>query len=199
MSRVVDHREDPFLPYLACPASNDEWYVVRGVRIGPFVEVSLSRGRYEQPNSPSAAYVPIEELAVKRFPHLHTSEYVEYAGRLEDAAKYAARGELGYVVSMLADATGLNVCIVERTLDNDGRLDTAISHQHHFEDPDSHAALVQASETAAELREVARQLNYEWASSRRAHLLEVRSEYEKADELAEAAERLRRIVDSDNG
>jgi hypothetical protein len=115
-----------------------------------------------------------------------------YTEHLEDAARYAARGELGYTLNSVVDDAGVRISLVARLIADDGHLETEISHEQHLEDPE------QANEKANELRAVARELNDEWASRRRARLLELRTEYEKADARAEAADaRLDRIIDAE--
>jgi microcystin degradation protein MlrC len=188
---------DPFLPFFVSEASEGECYVVRGQRVGAFVEISLSRDRHDKHRFGSDTYTEIEELAVRRFPHADVSTYVAYASRLEDVARAAARGELGCYVHTVSDATGVRVCVVTRRLTDDGHLETEISHEHRFDDPDSHTTLVGASEKAAELRAVAQQLNDQLVSLRRARLLELRTEYEQADALAQAATGLQRIIDAE--
>jgi hypothetical protein len=188
---------DPFLPFFVCPATDAECYVVRGRRAGPLVEISLTREHRETHRFGSDTYTPLEVLAVKRFPRVKESAYMSYADSLEDAARYAARGELGYHVHTVADTSRVRVALVARLLGPDGQVDTEISHEHYFEDPDSQAALIQANEEATELRALAQQLNDEWVSRRRARVLELQTEYEKADALAQAAQGLRRIVDAE--
>jgi hypothetical protein len=183
---------DPFLPCSTFPAAEGECYVVRGREVGAFVEISLTRDRDEKHRFASDTYEPIEELAVKRFPHDDTAAYVAYSGRLEDAARYAARGELGYTLNSVVDDAGVRVSLVARLIADDGHLETKISHEQHLDDPD------QAHEKTTELRAAAAELNDQWASQRRARLLELRTEYEKADAQAEAADaRLDRIIDAE--
>ena len=183
---------DPFLPSSTFPAAEGECYVVRGRQTGEFVEISLSHDRDEKHRFRSDTYAPIEELAFKWFPGDDEPAYMAYADRLEDAARYAARGELGYTLNSVVDDTGVRISLVARLLTDDGHLETKISHEQHLEDPE------QASEKANELRAVARELNDQWISARRARLLELRTEYEKAQAGAEAADaRLNRIIDAE--
>jgi hypothetical protein len=183
---------DPFLPSSRFPAAEGECYVVRGRQLGAFVEISLTHDRDEKHLFRSDTYAPIEELAFKRFPGDDASAYMAYADHLEDAARYAARGELGYTLNSVVDDAGVRISLVGRLIAEDGHLETEISHEQHLEDP------AQASEKANELRAVARELNDDWVSRRRARLLELRAEYEKADARAEAADaRLDRIIDAE--
>jgi hypothetical protein len=117
---------------------------------------------------------------------------------LEDAARYAARGELGYTVESVAEGGSVRVSLVARLLAESGELLTEVSHEHRFEDPDSHSTLVQASERAAELRALAQQLNDNWTSLHKARLLEIQAEYERADAHAQAASQLQQILESES-
>jgi hypothetical protein len=183
---------DPFLPDSTFPAAEGECYVVRGRQVGAFVEITLTRDRDEKHLFRSDTHSPIEELAFKRFPGDDTPAYTAYADRLEDAARYAARGELGYTLNSVVDDAGVRISLVARLLAEDGHLETEISHEQHLEDPE------QARMKAEELRAMARDLNDQWVSVRRARLLELRTEYEKADARAEAADaRLDRIIDAE--
>jgi hypothetical protein len=183
---------DPFLPDSTFPADEGECYVVRGRQVGGLVEISLSRDRDQKHRFRSDTYAPIEELAFKRFPGDDTSAYTAYADHLEDAARYAARGELGYTLDSVVDGTGVRISLVARLLADDGRMETEISHEQYVEDPE------QAHEKAAELGAMARELNEQWASRRRARLVELRSEYEKADTRTEATDaRVDRIIDAE--
>lgn len=187
---------DPFLPWFVWPAQGEECYVVRGRRVGGSVEISLSREQRRRQRG-SEEYTLLELLAVQRFEHAQNSRCRAYASRLEDAARYAARGELGYTVRSVADGPCVHVSLVARLLTESGEVRTEVSHEHRFEDPDSHAALVRASEKAAELRVLAQQLNENWSALRRARLLEIQAEYERVDAAAEAARELQRIVGSE--
>jgi hypothetical protein len=188
---------DPFLPFFVCPAADGECYVVRGRRVGPHVEVSLSRERREKHLFGSDGYALIEVLAVKRVPHAKESAYMVYASKLEDAARCAARGELGYHVHAVAEASGVRVSLVGRLLGADGSVETEVRHEQFFEDPDSQTALIHANEKATELRALAQRLTDEWVARRRADVLELQAEYQKADALSQAAEDLHRIVDAE--
>ena len=77
---------DPFLPDSTFPAAEGQCYLVRGRRVGAFVEISLSHDRDEKHRFRSDTYAPIEELAFKRFRHDDTPAYTAHADRLEDAA-----------------------------------------------------------------------------------------------------------------
>jgi hypothetical protein len=183
---------DPFLPSSTFPAAEGECYVVSGQQVGAFVEISLTRDRDVKHRFRSDTYAPIEELAFRRFPGEDTSAYMDYADHLEDAARYAARGELGYTLHSEVDDAGVRISLIARLLADDGRMETTISHEQRLEDPE------QAHEKTEELRAIARDLNDQVASERRARLLELRTEYEKADARAEAADaRLDRIVDAE--
>jgi hypothetical protein len=183
---------DPFLPSSTFPAAEGECYVVSGRQVGAFVEISLTHDHDEKHLFRSDTYAPIEELAFKRFPGDDTSAYMAYTDHLEDAARYAARGELGYTLNSVVDDAGVRVSLVARLLADDGHLETTTSHEQHLEDPE------QAHEKANELRVIARELNDQWVSARRARLLELRTEYEKADSRTEAADaRLDRIIDAE--
>lgn len=171
--------------------------MVRGRQLGSSVEISLSRDLHERKHH-SDHYTTIELIAVRRFAHTDSARYRDYADRLEDAARYAARGELGYSVSVAADGPAVDVSLVARLLTETGEIRTELSHEHRFEDPDSELALVKASEKAAELRVLAQQLNENWSSLHQARLLEIRAEYEQADRDAEAASELQRLVDSES-
>jgi hypothetical protein len=159
---------DPFLPDSTFPAAEGECYVVRGRHVGAFVEISLSHDHDEKHRFRSDTRAPIEELAFKRFPHDDTPAYTAYADRLEDAARYAARGELGYTLNSVVEGAGVRISLVARLLADDGHLETTISDEQHLEDPG------QAHDRAEELRAIARELNDQWVSERRAHLLERR-------------------------
>lgn len=178
---------DPFLPFYVLPAGDDECYVVRGRLVGPQVEVSLSRERHQKHHLHADTYTIDEVLAVKRFRDANES-YMAYASGLEDAARYAARNELGYYVDTVAEGSSVRVSLVARLLGPDGQVETDISDEHRFEDPDSDVALARASEKATELRTRAEQLNEEWISGRTARVLELQTEYAKADAQAEAAQ-----------
>jgi hypothetical protein len=187
---------DPFLPHFVCPAQGEECYVVRGRRLGASVEISLSRDLLQRRDGLDE-YTSTEVMAVRRFEHHLASTYMAYANRLEDAARYAARGDLGYTVDVAADGPRVDVSLVARLLTESGELRTEVSHKHRFEDPDTHVALVQAAEKAEELRGLARELNENWTSLRHARLQEIQAEYERADAQAEAAQQLQRIVESE--
>jgi hypothetical protein len=183
---------DPFLPDSTFPAAEGECYVVRGRQVGAFVEISLSHDRDEKHRFRSDTQAEIEELAFKRFPHDNTSAYTAYADRLEDAARYAARGELGYTLNSVVEGAGVRISLVGRLLADDGHLETTISHEQYVDDPE------QAHDKAEELRATARELNDRWGSQRRADLRQRRADYENADARDEAAEaRLDRIVDAE--
>ena len=87
--------------------------------------------------------------------------------------------------------------LVARLLAENGHVRTEVSHEHRFEDPDSHDALVQASEKATELSNLAEKLNDNWDSLHQARLLQIQAEYEKADAQAEAATNLAKILDAE--
>jgi hypothetical protein len=196
-SRSPPLTTDPFLPFFVCPASGDECYLVRGTRVGSDIEVSLSRERRQKHRFGSDKYTPIEVLAVQRLPHAKESAWMAYASKLEDAARCAARDELGYYVHTAAEASGVRVVLVARLLGPDGHVETEIADGHYFEDADSHAALVQANEKATELRARAEQLNEDWISRRRARVLELQTEYAKADAQTEAAKGLQGIIEAE--
>lgn len=168
-----------------------------GRRVGPHVEISLSRGTRRRHRFRLASYTPVELLAIKRFAHLDSAGYVAYASRLEDAARCAARGELGYCINSVAEGGRVRVSVVARLLTEDGRLETKISHEHWFDDPDSHATLVQTNEKATELRAMAQQLNEEWTAAWKSQLLELQAQYEQADAQAASASDLQRIVEAE--
>lgn len=196
---------DPFLPSFVCPAGEEERYAVLGHSVGPLVEIALSREHREKHRFGSDTYTPVEVLAVKRFPDSEESAYMAYADHLSDAARYAARGELGYEVHTSPEGAGVRVSLVGRLLGQDGQLQTEISDEHYFEDPDSGAVLRRAEEKAIELRARAEQLNEEWVSLRRARVHELQTEYEKADAeteakaqaQAQAAQDLQGIIDAE--
>lgn len=184
---------DPFLPDFRLPAADGECYVVRGRQVGAFVVISLSRDRDEKHLFRSDTYAPIEELAFKRFPGDDEPAYMAYSEHLEDAARYAARGELGYTVNSEVEDAGVRVSLVARLIADDGHLETEISNEQYVEDPG------QAHQKTEELRAMALELNDQWVSARNARLLELQAEYEKADDRAEAAgARLDRIVDAEH-
>jgi hypothetical protein len=184
--------------FQAFPASEMESYVVRGLRAGPFVEISLSRDARHRRHFGSENYEPIELLALKRFRPTDIAGYSAFAGNLEVAADIAARGKLGYTVHTSADNGRVRISLVGRLLAPDGRVRTAISHEQSFDDPDTAVALVQANERAVELSGMAEELNDEWASERNARVSELRADYDRADADADAAEELQRIVDGEN-
>ena len=187
---------DPFLPSLVCPAQGDECYVVRGRRVGEWVEITLSRERHQRKHG-SDKYTLLELVALKRFEHDQISAYRAYANGLEDAARIAARGELGYQVRIATDGPSVEVSLVARLLTESGKVRTDISHEYRFEDPDSQLALVQANEKAAELRALAENLNDNWSSLHQSRLVEIQAEYERADEAQQAASDLQRLVESE--
>jgi hypothetical protein len=187
---------DPLLPSLVCPADGDECYVVRARRVGRSVEISLSRDRRERQHG-FDEYTLLELLALRRFARADSSGFRAFANRLEDAARYAARGELGYSVRSVADGPAVHVSLVGRLLTESGEIRTEVSHERRTDDPDSHAALVAASEKAAELHALAHRLNENWSSLHRARMLDIQAEYERADAAADAAADLQRIVDSE--
>jgi hypothetical protein len=189
---------DPYFRFLAHPVSDTEAYIVRGRTLGPLVEISLGRESKHKRRFGADSYTPIELLALKRFRHGELAAYAAYAGNLDVAAGIAVRGELGYTVRVAAEDGKVRISIVARLLAPDGRVHTDISHDHTFEDPDSGLALVQANEKATELRAIAEQLNDHWVTVRRAHLLDLRAGYDKADAEAESANELRRIVDAED-
>jgi hypothetical protein len=188
---------DPFLPSFVCPAGEGECYVVRGREVGRFVEISLSRDVFEHHRFRRDTHRPVELVALKRFSHGDSKGYVAYANRLEDAARYAARGELGYFVDTVADGASVRVSLVARLLDEEGGITTEISHEHRFEEPDSHTTLVETNEKAAELRARAQELNDSWVALRQAQLLELQASHEQADAQAASARDLERIVDAE--
>ncbi len=187
---------DPFLPSLVVPAQGEECYAIRGRRVGDWVEITLSREQHLRHHH-SDTYAQLELMAVRRFEHDNQSGYMAYADRLEDAARCASRGELGYTVDTAADGRSVHVSLVARLLTENGHVRTEITHEHRFEDPDSEVALVQATEKAAELRALAEQLNDNWSSLHQSRLLEIQAEYERADAQAESASELQRIVESE--
>jgi hypothetical protein len=188
---------DSFLPSFVCPAEGDECFVVRGRRVGDSVEISLSRCLHQRHHG-SDEYTLIELIAVRRFAHADSALYRGYANRLEDAARYASRGDLGYSVLVGADGPALDVSLVARLLTETGEIHTEVSHQHHFEDADSNVTLIAANEKATELRALAQQLNENWSALHQARLLEIQAKYEQADRDAESASALQRIVESES-
>jgi hypothetical protein len=190
---------DAFLPFAYYPTSEDagESFVVRGREVGPFIEISLSRDRHHTHGSKRGTFEPLELLAMKRFGHQDMAGYTAYAGNLESAASLAARGQLGYSVDTELEGGVVRISLIARLMAPDGRVHTEITHEQSFDDPDSEAALVQANEQATELRANAEQLNDDLATTRAAALEELRAEYDKADEQADAAAELQRIVDSE--
>lgn len=185
------------LPFVAIPASDDEAYVVEGHHIGAWVEMTLTRASRQRRRFGSDSYTPTDLLALKRFRRGDIAGYTTFAGHLEDSARVAGRGQLGYSVYTAAEGGTVSVSLVARLLGPDGRVHTEISHENRFDDADSELALVQANEKATELRAIAEQLNDEWASARDASLRELRAEYDRADAQARAAEDLRRIIDAE--
>jgi hypothetical protein len=188
----------PSLPFVAIPSSKDEAYVVQGSAAGDQVEVSLSRASRRRHLLGSYSYTALELFALRRFRRSDVSGYSSYAGHLEDAARVAARGELGYTVYTSVDDGVVAVSLVARLLGADGRVHTEISHESRFEEPDSELALVQANETATELRSSAAELNDQWASTNAARLAELRAQYDQADAQAQAAEELLHIVEAED-
>jgi hypothetical protein len=160
------------------------------------VDITLSRDLRPQKHG-SDAYRPVELMALKRFELGDGAGYRAYADGLEDAARYAARGELGYTVRTLAEGSRMQVSLVARLLTESGEIRTVVSHERRFEDPDSQVALVQASECSAELRALAERLNEHWSSLRQARLLEIQAEYDRAAAEEQAAAELQRIVESE--
>jgi hypothetical protein len=187
---------DPFLPFLVCPSGGDECFVVRGRRVARSVEITLSRDLRPHKHG-SDTYTLLELMALKRFGAGDTGESRAYADGLEDAARYAARGELGYTVRTLAEGPRVHVSLVARLLSEGGEVRTVVSHERWFEDPDSQIALVQASECSAELQALAEQMNEHWSSLRQARLLEIQAEYDRAEAEEDAATELQRIVESE--
>lgn len=183
--------------FQAFAASDAQSYVVRGLRAGRFVEISLSRDVRSKHHFGSETYEPVELLALKRFRPADIAGYSAYAGNLEVAADIAARGKLGYTVHTSADQGRVRISLVARLLAPDGRVRTEISHDQSFEDPDTEVALVRANEKAAELSTIAEELNESWASERNAKLSELRADYDRADSDTHAAEELQRIVDAE--
>ena len=194
---VIGMAIDPFLPSFVCPGQGEECFVVRGRRVGGSVEITLTRDRHERKHR-SDTYTPLELMAIRRFERGDTAGYRAYADGLEDAARYAARGELGYTVRTAADGGSVRVSLVARLLSESGQVRTDVSHEHRFEDPDSQLALVQASEKSAELRALAEKLNDNWFSVHEARLMEIQAEYDTADARDEAANELQQIVESEN-
>lgn len=189
---------DSSFRFQAYASSDEESYVVRGLRAGPFVEISLSRDARHKRRFGSESYEPVELLALKRFRPTDIAGYSTYAGNLEVAADIAARGKLGYTVHTSSDNGRVRISLVARLLAPDGRVRTEISHEQSFEDPDSQVALVQASEKAAELSSVAEELNDQWASVRSATVSDLRADYDRADADVQAADELQRIVDAES-
>jgi hypothetical protein len=189
---------DQFLQPYVHPAAGDECYVVRGRRVGAQVEISLSRERRQKHHLGGETDTLIEVLALKRLPNGEESTYMTYASNLDDAARYAARDELGYYVHTAAEGLGVRVSLVARLLGPDGQVETDVFDEGYFEDPDLQVAVAQANEKASELRAGAEQLNEEWSSRRRAHVLELQNEYAKADAQAEAAQDLQDIVEAES-
>jgi hypothetical protein len=187
---------DPFLPSFVCPAQGEERYAVRGRRVGDSVEISLARELRERKHR-SDKYTQLELVAIKRFDRDDTTGYRAYADGLEDAARYAARGELGYTVLTVAKGSSVHVSLVGRLLTPSGEVRTEVAHEQRFEDPDSEVVLVQANEKAAELRALADKLNDNWASLHQSRLLEIQAQYEQADAQAESARELQQIVESE--
>jgi hypothetical protein len=188
---------DPSFRFQAYPVSDDESFVVRGLRAGPFVEISLSRDTRHKHRFGSENYEPVELVALKRFRPTDIAGYSAYAGNLEVAAELAARGKLGYTVHTAANGGRVSISLVARLLADDGRVHTELSHEESFEDPDTEVALVRANEKAAELNVKAEELNDQWAAERNARLSELRADYDRADSDARAAEELQRIVDAE--
>ena len=170
--------------------------MVRGQRVGEWVEITLSRERHQR-NHGSDSYTLLELVALKRFEHGQTPGYQAYASALEDAARIAARGELGYTVRTATDGPSVQVSLVARLLTEGGEVRTDVSHEHRFEDPDSQATLVQANEKVAELRGLAEKLNENWSSVHRSRVAEIQAEYERADEAERTASELQQLLESE--
>lgn len=134
---------------------------MEGRAVGAWIEVTLSRARWQRRRLGADRYTPTEVMVLKRFRRSDLAGYSSYAGHLEDAARIAPRGELGYSVHTAAEDGVLTASLAARLLAQDGRVHTEISNEHHFENPDSEIALVQTNEKAAELRAAAAELNDE--------------------------------------
>ncbi|MHB8692381.1 MAG: hypothetical protein ACYDHH_14165 [Solirubrobacteraceae bacterium] len=189
--------QDPETRFFSFPASDSESYVVRGYHAGHLLELTLSRDARHKHHFNEDTFTPVEILAVKRFRHSEMAAYSSYAGHLEDTAALAARGELGYHVHTAAVDGKVEISLVARLLQADGKVHTEISDQQTFEDPDSSIALVEANERATELRAKAEGLNEEWIERLNADVAAVRAGYDHDDEQAAAAEQLQRLVDAE--
>jgi hypothetical protein len=185
------------LPCAVVPAGAHDVYLVSGRSVGRWVEISLALAARQRHLLAEDSYEPVQVIAMKRFARGEIAAYSTYAGHLEDAARVAARGELGYSVHTPAEDGTLVVCLVTRLLDDEGRVHTEISHEQSFEDPESTIALVQANERATELRAIAQQMNEQWASLREARLLERQAQYDEADRRQRAADELEWIVNGE--
>jgi hypothetical protein len=183
-----------FIPY---QASKTEAYVVRGYHAGPFLEATLTRDNCHHHVFAEDSFEPVELLALKRFRPAEGAAYSHFLGNLEDAAKLAAKAELGYRVHTRAEDGKVILQLTARLLQPDGDVHTEICDEHAFEDPDSSLALVQANEKAAELRDQAKDLNEQWIETRDSQLADVRAAYDRDDEQAAAAEELQRLVDAE--
>jgi hypothetical protein len=188
---------EPNLSFVVIPASDDEACIVQGVHVGGWVEVTLSWAIRQRRRFRSDQYTPTRLLAVKRFRRSDIAGYTTFAGHLEDSARIAARGELGYYVHTAVQDGEVSVSLVARLLEPDGRIHTEISRDDRFAEADSMLALVQANENATELRALAEELTDRWTSAWDAQVSELRAEYDKNDAQARAAAELKRIVDSE--
>jgi hypothetical protein len=184
--------------FAAYPVSKDEAFVVRGYRVGGFVEATLTRDVCHHHVFSEDNFEPLELFALKRFRPSEGAAYSHYLGNLEDAAKRAAKGELGYRVHTRAENGQVILEMTGRLIQPDGEMHTEICHEQAFEDPDSSLALVQANEKAAELRDRAKGLNEQWIEQRDSHLAEVRAAYDRDDEQQAAAEELQQLVDAED-
>jgi hypothetical protein len=184
--------------FIAYPVSKSEAFVVRGYRVGGFVEATLTRDTRHHHVFSEDTFEPVELFALKRFRPTEGAAYSYYLGNLEDAAKVCAKSELGYRVHTRAENGKVILEMTARLIQPDGEMHTEICHEQAFEDPDSSLALVEANEKAVELREQAKSLNEQWIEERDSRLAEVRAAYDRDDEQRAAAEELQQLVDAED-
>jgi hypothetical protein len=188
---------EPVLPFAVVPAGADDVYLVSGRSVGHWVEISLSVAARHRHLLSQDSYEVVQVLAMRRFQRREIAAYSRYAGHLEDVARLAARGELGYTVHTAAQDGKVVVSLASRLMDDDGRVHTEISHEQSFADPESTVAFVQANERATELRAIAQEMNEQWAARRGAQLLERQAQYDETDRRQQAADELEQIVNSE--
>jgi hypothetical protein len=176
----------PLLPSLRVDVEgSDESFVVQSAVKGSTVELELVQCRRHHHLVSSDSLERINGAFLERFPYADIVAWQRYAGHLESAARYAARGEFGYYVYVAYDDDSMRVELVHRDV-AERDLITEILDTKDFGSPRDPEILAASEAYATELRARAAELNASAIVERHAAYEQRRLEFEREDAEADA-------------